>query len=186
MDRLQKAALLTRLIQKLREQGSWCGETHIQKAVNFVQDLAGVPIGFNFVLYKHGPFSFDLRDELTALRADDLLTLEPQSPPYGPRVAATDRSEYIQSVFAKTLAAYDDRLAFVADKLGGKNVTELERLATALFVTRRAEPGVPAADRVKELRRLKSHISSEKAEEAIMEIDQFTEQAGELFRRAHF
>jgi hypothetical protein len=30
MNRLQRAALLTELADKLRQQGSWCGETHLQ------------------------------------------------------------------------------------------------------------------------------------------------------------
>jgi len=70
MDRLRRAALLTQLIERLRRRGSWCGETHVQKATLFLQDLTRIPMGFDFILYKHGPFSFDLRDELTSLRAD--------------------------------------------------------------------------------------------------------------------
>src|SRR6516225_10114425 len=95
MDRLRMAAVLTRLIEQLRARGSWCGETHVQKATLFLQDLMCVPLGFDFILYKHGPFSFDLRDELTSLRADGLIKLEPQWG-YGPRIATTDRSHYIQ------------------------------------------------------------------------------------------
>jgi len=78
MDRLRKAALQTRLIEQLRKEGSWCGETHVQKATLFLQDLMRVPLELEFILYKHGPFSFDLRSELTSLRADELVKLEPQ------------------------------------------------------------------------------------------------------------
>jgi len=35
MNTLQRAALLTELADKLRQQGSWCGETHLQKATYF-------------------------------------------------------------------------------------------------------------------------------------------------------
>jgi len=44
----------------------------------FLQDLMRVPLELEFILYKHGPFSFDLRSELTSLRADELVKLEPQ------------------------------------------------------------------------------------------------------------
>src|SRR2546426_11157696 len=37
----------------------------------------------------------------------------------------------------KTLEKYDDSISFVAEKLGGKGVADLERLATALYVTQR-------------------------------------------------
>src|SRR5712691_6659948 len=106
MDRLRRAALLTRLIEQLRQSGSWCGETHVQKATLFLQQLMRVPLGFDFILYKHGPFSFDLRDELTSLRADELVKLEPQQG-YGPRIVTTDRSAYIQELYSKTLEQYD-------------------------------------------------------------------------------
>ena len=110
MDRLRRAALLTRLVERLRQQGSWCGETHVQKATFLLQRLMKVPLEYEFILYKHGPFSFDLRNELTSLRADDLLLLEPQVPPYGPRMICTERSRKIQALYPKTLRKYEDQL----------------------------------------------------------------------------
>ena len=178
MDRLKRAALVTRLIELLRDQGSWCGETHIQKSTLFVQDLMKVPLCFNFILYKHGPFSFDLRDELTGLRADGLIQLEPQWP-YGPRVTPTDLSNYIQNISSKTLKKYNDRIAFVANKLGAKGVTELERLATAFFLKQRPEAGVSIDDRTKQLTELKSHILPGIARAAIEEVDRIIEEARE-------
>ena len=76
MERIKNITILLQLIESLRKNGSWCGETHIQKAIYSLQQLKGVPLNFNFVLYKHGPFSFDLRDELTAMRADGLIAFK--------------------------------------------------------------------------------------------------------------
>ena len=175
MDRLKRAALVTRLIELLRGQDSWCGETHIQKSTLFVQDLMKVPLGFNFILYKHGPFSFDLRDELTSLRADGLVRLEPQWS-FGPRIALTERSKYIQAISSKTLKKYNDYIAFVVDKLGAKNVTELEGLATAFFLKQRAEADVSIDDRSKQLTELKPHILPESAKAAVEEVDRIIEE----------
>ena len=61
MERLQRAAILTELMDRLRADGSWCGETHVQKATYFLQEVLGVQTGFEYILYKHGPYSFDLR-----------------------------------------------------------------------------------------------------------------------------
>ena len=61
-----RCALIVELVEKLHAQGSWCGETHVQKATYIVQDLAKLNIGYKFVIYKHGPFSFDLSSELSA------------------------------------------------------------------------------------------------------------------------
>jgi hypothetical protein len=170
MDRIKKAALLLKLIDKLHEKGSWCGETHIQKATFFLQELMKVPTGFDFILYKHGPFSFDLRDELTALRADSLIGLEPHWP-YGPRIVPKDLSEYIQKTYSKTLTKYENSIDFVAKKLGNQGVADLERLATALYVTLSTATGTPVNERAQELTRLKPHIAPESAQIAMEEID---------------
>ena len=182
MDRLKQAALLTRLMERLRENGSWCGETHIQKSTLFLQDLMEVPLGFDFIMYKHGPFSFDLRYELTALRADELIRIELQRP-YGPRYAPTDHSKYIQGLSPITLGKYEDRIEFVAEQLGGKGVTELERLATALYVTHhRAETGASVDDRSRQLTEFKPHVSSESARAAVEDVDRVMEEAQEYLR----
>ncbi|MFI5455717.1 MAG: hypothetical protein ACHRXM_09725 [Isosphaerales bacterium] len=36
MERLQKAAILIELADRLRREGSWCGHTHMQKATLYV------------------------------------------------------------------------------------------------------------------------------------------------------
>lgn len=167
MGRMKSAALITRLVEQLREQGSWCGETHIQKTTYFLQKLMNVPLGFDFILYKHGPFSFELRDELTALRADGLLTLEPDNR-YSPRIATTAKSKYIQDRFPNTLAKYDSGISFVAQKLGSKGVVQLERLGTALYVKLQGD-GAPD-QQVRNIRTLKPHIAAPDARRAVMEV----------------
>ena len=178
MDRLKRAALVTRLIELLHRNGSWCGETHIQKSTLFVQDLMQVPLSFDFILYKHGPFSFDLRDELTGLRADGLIRLEPQWP-YGPRITATDQSKYIQRISSRTLAKYDGSIAFVANRLGAKGVKELEGLATAFFIKPNASAGLSIDDRSAQLQSLKPHLSLESARTAVEGVDQIIGDAHE-------
>jgi hypothetical protein len=178
MNRLKKAALLTQLIQGLREHGSWCGETHVQKATFFLQELMYVPMEFEFILYKHGPFSFDLRDELTALRADELIRLEPQWP-YGPRIVSTSRGENLRKIFPKTLNKYNARIYFVAEKLAHKGVAELECLTTAFYITKRASSSASVDDGAEQLTQLKPHISLESARDAIEGVDRIIEEARE-------
>jgi uncharacterized protein YwgA len=173
MERLNRAAIVTCLAGKLRKTGSWCGETHIQKAFYLLQDMLDVPTDFQFILYKHGPFSFDLSDELTALRGDKLLTLEPQTPPYGPRYARTEMSDRLEKDFRKTVSEYEDELQFAAEVVDGRTVADLERLATALYVTKRreSEHNKSVQERAQCLNRLKPHVSLEAATKAVEEID---------------
>ncbi len=176
MKRMQRAALLTKLITELRDHRSWCGETHIQKAVYFAQYLTKIPMRYDFILYKHGPFSFDLRDELTALRADELLELEPRQP-YGARMVPTSQSMYIQKFYPKTLGRYQEGIRFTARTLGDKGVVELERMATALYISKESGVGQSKKDRAERMTSLKPHISMRDALDAIREVDRISEEA---------
>lgn len=166
MDRLKKIALLLSLVSQLKEKGSWTGETHIQKATYLLQEIKGINLNFQFILYKHGPFSFDLRDELTAIRADGLVGIK-QNFPYGPSFYVTDEGSKFLEKLPQTISENSLKITEIADMCGSKDVSELERLATALYVTRE---NIEPENRAKRLNSLKPHISIEKAQEAINQI----------------
>jgi hypothetical protein len=175
MERLQQAAVLLALVEKLRDRGDWCGETHIQKTTYFLQQLMNVPLDFDFILYKHGPFSFDLRDEINAMLTDNILALESRPYPYGPSILPGKGSETLKDCFSKTFSMYKKQLEFITEKLSGKTVTELERLATALFVT--FEQEATSLSRAKRINELKPHIPVEQALEAIEVVDSIVDEA---------
>jgi hypothetical protein len=175
MTRLRRAAIVAALTDKLHEQGSWSGETHVQKATFLLQEMLGVPLGLDYVLYLHGPFSFDLRDELTEMRADEVLEIVPQPPPYGPRLYTGEGAQQLRERFPKTLRRYGPQLDFVAQEFGKKGVTALERLATAFWVTENM--GGAAHERARSLHALKPHISIDAAERAIQAVDEMAAHA---------
>lgn len=176
MKRLQRAALITELVRQMRAHESWCGETHLQKATFFLQTLLRVDLDYDFVLYKHGPFSFDLREELGDFVSDKLIRYQPQQPPYGPRILATEEAEAIKDIYSRTLADHADQIAFVAEKLDARGVTDLERLATALFVTLDL-PTATEAERARMVCELKPHVPEQAAVQAVHEVDQIRAEA---------
>lgn len=181
MDRLRKAALLTRLIGELWKKDSWCGETHVQKATYFAKEVAGIDLSHEFVLYRHGPFSFDLRSDLAGLRADGMTALEVQYP-YGPRIALTDRAAYIQSFYPKTLKRYRNKITFVASKLGNKGVADLERLGTGFFLSRHGSMKNAGDEEIgRHVNRLKRHISPADAIEGLQEAREIEAEAKARF-----
>ena len=178
----KRKALLLSLIETMSNKGSWSGETHVQKCVYFLQTMLRVPLAFDFILYKHGPFSFDLRDELTAMRADDLLRLEVQSP-YGPSFRLTDTGNEMTSLFPRTIQSHHDRIGFVAGSISNRTVSDLERLGTALYVTNEpAAKGTPGSvdSRAERICSLKPHFSLERAREALQEVDRLTSESKSL------
>lgn len=176
MKNLQRAAVLLELIQLLRDHDSWCGETSVQKSSYLLQEMLGVPLELDFILYKYGPYSFDLTNELTALRADGIVKLEVADPRYGLRFAPGPVSSAVLGQFPKTRAKYRPYVEFIASHCGPKGVAELERLATAYYVSRDREKE-SVSGRAEHLRRLKPHVSSEQASEAVQEIDSLMAEA---------
>jgi len=179
VNRLAQEAVLAGLARRLDENGSWSGETHIQKAAYLLHELTNVPFDFDFILYKHGPFSFQLRDELASMRADKLVERQPQPAPYGPRIVVTERGRELEERLARTMERYGPRLDWVAERVGPKNVLHLERLATALWITRH-HAETDDESRATELTQIKPHVHRDAAIAAVREIDELLEQAAAI------
>jgi hypothetical protein len=178
MSRMQRTALLAELVDLLHENGSWAGETHIQKSVFLLEELFEQPLNYEFILYKHGPYSFALKDELSAARADQILTLDPQ-PPYGPKYVTSETSKELRARFPKTLKQSGPLLELIAGFLGSKSVTDLEQLSTAMYVYKEDEAR-SRADMAQRLQALKPHISEYAAIQAFELLDELRDKAKEM------
>jgi len=171
MEKFQRMAVLLKLMERLDENGNWSGETHIQKSVYFVQEGVGVPLDFDFLFYHHGPFSFDLRDTLGEMRGTFMVDVVSR-PPYGPSLKVSDSGRGHEARFPRSINKYDAQIAAVTGWLGKRDVYEMERLSTALYVQKEN----PAAAREEHLGRmieLKPHVLYESAVAAYDEVDQF-------------
>jgi uncharacterized protein YwgA len=168
MDNYQRYSIILRVIDKLRIKESWCGETHIQKAIYFLQEVTEVNTGYDFILYKHGPYSFDLSDELRSMRADKYLDLEP-TPPYGGCFTAEKRGTYLKENYMDHINQFENQIDFVADTIGNLRVVDLEKLSTALYITKEKQ-NLSVQARANYMNRLKPHISIGEARDFIQRI----------------
>jgi hypothetical protein len=138
----------------------------MQKSTYVLQEALGVPLGFEFTLYKHGPFSFDLSDEITALRGDLLLKVQSR-PPYGASLLPSENADALMERFPVTRARYEKQIRFTAEKLADMGVAELERCATAIFVTLENETDGSLNARASLIHELKPHITIPEARSAL-------------------
>jgi uncharacterized protein YwgA len=174
MKRGQRFAMLLLLDKEMLHQGSWCGETHIQKGTFLLQELLPWESDYRFVLYKHGPFSFELRDDLSEMQADGLLNLVARQQGYGPSYLPSSDADGFLARYPKTTARFEAPVKFIAKQLGDKGVAELERISTALYIKNRSEL-ISTRDRAAELVRLKPHIPPSEALTATEEVDRLVE-----------
>jgi hypothetical protein len=133
-----------------------------------------VPVAARFILYKHGPFSFDLRAQLAEMESEQFVTWEPKPFPYGPTMMPGKNAELLLTM-ANSPKRYRQQIEFVAEKLACKHVTDLERLATALYVT--YEPGLSPEQRPARINGLKPHVTLQAAIAAVEEIDRLRTEA---------
>lgn len=171
-----RRAMVLTLLKALHARGSWCGETHIQKCAYFLQEGVGVPLDLDYVLYKHGPFSFALRYLLGEMRADLLVDVCPH-PPFGPTLRVSPSGEAFLTRDLNAPTRFSTRIAYIAERMATRGVAELERLGTALYVFREA-PNRPAEDQVQRITELKPHIPTNLARAAVDEIRSFLSEVG--------
>jgi hypothetical protein len=175
MSNLEQSCLILDLALALKSHGSWAGETHVQKAGYYLNDLLMVPTGVDFILYKHGPFSFELRELLTEMEANGFIKWD-SFPPYGPSISEAGLGLTLRTKFNSLSNQYRKQIDFVADQLGSRNVANLERIATALYVDKE---GYTGASRVGRIVELKPHVDVTLAEKAVEEFDRIKQLAEE-------
>ena len=175
MRNIDRWAIVANLVSDLRNNQGWAGETHLQKTVFFLQEMLQVPSGYKFVLYKHGPYSFDLHDDLGRMLTNSIVGLEPR-PPYGPSFGIKDIGIRLMQQRTQIVGKFSEQFKFIVDTLGKKDVRELERLGTALLLKQE----FPNADQValaKKIVERKPHVREDLAQEAIREVARIKEQA---------
>lgn len=149
---------------------------HIQKAMFILQDIAKANLGYKFVIYKHGPFSFNLSSELTEMRAVGILELKFPRDGYGPSIRVTEFGERVYNVNKENIEKFDKVAKFLAEWFSSSDVRYLERISTAYFVTAK-NPRDLAIDRARKLNSLKPHVDMEAAEDAVRVVDEKRKEA---------
>ncbi|HVY18771.1 MAG TPA: hypothetical protein VHA70_01655 [Bauldia sp.] len=175
-------AIVLRMARELISRGSWCGETHLQKSIYLLEKFLGKDFDYDFILYKHGPFSFELRSELAAMRGANLFAFAIRDQRYGPTVVPTDFGGKIEQ--SQDLREVEPFIRFVADWIAKCHVAELERLATALLVIFEMPHGSLEA-RAQQLHDYKPHISLTEAESAIAIAETKLKEAASLQHHGH-
>jgi len=191
MNHLEKFSLLLKIVQSLEyirseKQASPCGETHLQKAVFLMQELTDQPLGFKFVIYKHGPYSFDLNDELGWMFSYNLLDATPvEIAPdqyQGFKLFLTDAGKNLLHDSKETLSHFQSQIDFAANLIGHKNVLALEKLTTALFLKTKRKKNT-SEETAQYLNRLKPHISVADALKALQEADHLIRESNQKFQQ---
>ena len=116
------------------------------------------------MLYKHGPYSFEVETELEQMQSYGAIAVELNGDGYGVVLRPDDMASFVQTL--ETLSPEERQgIDAVCKFVGSRNVTDLERLATASWI-RRQEGVTQPPEVARRLHSLKPHVSIEEAERA--------------------
>jgi hypothetical protein len=157
-----RAAILARLVSKA--PGQKLGRTQVMKLFYFLQELHGLPLGYDFRMFAYGPFDSEVLSDLAT--ATNVNTVREEtvihSRGYGYAITPGPHAERLD----RGLEARDLATAAVVDavleEFRGLGAGELELRSTIFFVDRelRGEGSTTTAlDLAKRVRRIKPYCS---------------------------
>jgi hypothetical protein len=160
-ERWRRLALITALVE--RAPGQMLGRTAIVKLVYLLQVFRRVATGYTFSLYSYGPFDSDVLNDLdsaASLKGLQVRTVS-YAVGYGYEVRPGPAADYVKRQAASWLVQHSDDIDWVVQKFGGRSASELELLATLIYVDReRAVSGqkILLTELVRQVRGVKPHF----------------------------
>jgi hypothetical protein len=160
--RWRRLTLLTTLVE--RAPGQLLGRTAIVKLAYLLQVLRGVQAGYTFTLYSYGPFDADVLNDLDFAASLGAVQVRTVSYPvgYGYEVRPGSAADYVKGQAAPWLQQHRSDIDWVVQKFAGRSASDLELLATLIYVDReQAASGqkIPQAELVRQVRGVKPHFS---------------------------
>ena len=172
----ERLEFIAYMLYALERKGSWCGLLHIQKACYIAQEMFKIPLKYDFLPYKYGPYSFDLPDDISlALNRFILDTV--RNPGYGPSYTIEDDiKKYVESNKYK----YAGPVQFIAEWFHKRPARDLEKITSAHMVMHNIKLDASEEEQKQELREWKDKLSDQDIDDAFQEVTQKQEEAQKI------
>jgi hypothetical protein len=159
IDQFGRAALIAAVIEK---SPSTFGRTALMKCLYFLQELAGVPLGYHFGLYTYGPFDSDVLNDLGL--AERMGAVESRifhfSGGHGYELRPLDTDKLLSRAEG-LVSSYKDAIDWVMQEFGSRSALDLEMASTLVYVDRSAtERGgeISLHELARKVRNIKPHL----------------------------
>lgn len=132
-----KYALIAELAQRLQTQPSQFGKTSLQKMIYLLQELKGVPIGYQFCLYTHGPFAAQILGDLDLVEALGAVKVQYVISGFGGyQISPGNECESIRCKASEFLKENKETIDEVVNQFGKYSAKELELRSTIVYLDR--------------------------------------------------
>lgn len=133
MERIERAALIVEMIDRMWDNGGWTDEHNVHMCLFFLQEMRGVPFGFDFVINGYGVLSQDMKRDILELRADEMVVLAPGQGKRRAGLELLKAGRLIRERYSHILERYEEDLAFVAKHFCSKSTKQLQNESASFY-----------------------------------------------------
>jgi uncharacterized protein YwgA len=167
-----RIAVLARMVKNAPSKS--LGRTQIMKLFYFLQELKGVPLGYDFRLFNYGPFDSEVLSDLSSACGLGIVVEDTVLYPsgYGYAIKPGPQADRFEADLASD-DALGSQVDLVVREFGAFSASELELRSTVLFVDREFAGGVQeaTADQISErVRQIKPHFDSATIRRRVLEM----------------
>ncbi len=126
-------AVIAFLAKNIGEQR--LGRTNLMKLLYFLEEWAGVPLGYSFTIYSYGPFSSEVLSDLGQAERTQVVstTIETFSGGYGYNIAPGEYADKAIKDENEFIQEHEKQLSAVIRHFGGQSPSDLELQSTIHF-----------------------------------------------------
>lgn len=157
-----RVAVLARMVKAAPD--STLGRTQVMKLFYFLQELKGVPLGYDFRLFNYGPFDSEVLSDLASACGRAVVSETPviYARGYGYAITPGPNAGNLDRQLEEAGPLLVARVDEVVREFGGLGAAELELRSTILFVDREwSQFGITTTDQALagRVREIKPHFT---------------------------
>lgn len=155
-----------------RAHGKKLGKTKIQKLMYFLVAVKNIPVDYFYRFHTYGPYCDELAGDVDYLAAINCLNVSFETSTRGYTIEAGEKAEWLENKAQHFIQEHQEEISEVIDRLGSKNVRELELLATLLYLTKQEESCRNSYHNLEQrVQELKPHFSTAEVKKAFSELE---------------
>jgi uncharacterized protein YwgA len=168
-----RVAILARMVKGA--PGHSLGRTQIMKLFYFLQELKGVPLGYDFRLFNYGPFDSEVLSDLSSACGQDTVVEKSfiYTRGYGYDITPGANADKVCQSLEDTDPELVQKVEEVIQEFGAFTASELELRSTILFVDREfagVGQGVASDALVERVRQIKPHFDNETIQKRVADM----------------
>ena len=145
-------------VHELVRKAPRLGKTKLQKLTYFLQESAGVPLGYQFKMHHYGPYSEGLETDTARLRLAGHVRVDQDPNGYGFQITATTPEP--DEEWHGSVLPYGGEVTQILNNLGRWPISKLELAATLHFVEK-LSPNVSPREIINKTMALKPKFEEE-------------------------